>query len=226
MIEDIEVDRIILGRCCLRDLDENVVEGLAKSISEAGLLQPVVVRPLGDGYELVFGLHRLEACKRLGWRNIPSIVKYVSEEEAFSMKVVENLQRNIHINPIAEARGYKALIKRGWTMVEIAKKIGKSCSYVSDRLRVLNRLHPKIRERLSFPRGKTSSLSISHAEHLALIDDPQQQLRLAKLIEKRGLSVRQLERRVRRLRRVEESMPEGCQCRKCPHYPCRHIKTT
>jgi len=183
MIAEVEVDRIRPGEFCLWDLDEGVVEDLAKSIEEAGLLQPVVVRPLGDSYELVFGLHRLEACRRLGWKTIPTLVWQVSDEEDFLLKCVENLQRNVHINPIAEARGYKRLIERGWTMVRIAEKIGKSCSYVSDRLRVL---HPRVRERLSFPRGKTSALTISHAEHLSLIDEPKLELWLAKLIEEKG----------------------------------------
>jgi len=223
MIAEVEVNRIRLSGFCLRDLDEAVVEDLAKSIGEVGLLQPVVVRSLGDGYELVFGLHRLEACKRLGWKTIPTLVKQVSEEEALLLNIVENLQRNVHINPIAEAQGYKLLIERGWTMVRIANKIGKSCSYVSDRLRVLDRLHPNVQERLNFPRGKTSAISISHAEHLALIDDPKQQLMLAKLVEEEELSVRQLERMVRRLRRLEEGMREDCLCRKCPNYPCREV---
>jgi len=223
MIVEVELDRVRPGEFRLRDLDEAVVEDLAKSIGEAGLLQPVAVRPLGDGYELVFGLHRLEACRRLGWEKIPAIVKHVSDEESFLLNLVENLQRNVHINPIAEAQGYKHLIEKGWTMVEIAEKIGKSCSYVCERLRVLNRLHPKVRKRLSFTCVKTSALTISHAEYLSLIDDPQQQLRLAKTIEEERLSVRQLERMVRRLRRLEETMPEGCLCRECPNYPCRKI---
>jgi len=183
----------------------------------------VLVRPLADGYELVFGLHRLEACKRLGWKTIPAIIRKVSNDEAFIMNVVENLQRNVHINPISEAQGYKCLIKRGWTVVKIAEKIGKSCSYVCDRLRVLNRLHPKVRERLSFPRGKTSAITVSHAEHLSLIEDAKQQLTLAELVMEKGLSVRQLERKVRRLRRLEETIREGCLCKTCPHYPCGRI---
>jgi len=71
------------------------------------------------------------------------------------LSVVENLQRNVHVNPLAETEGYKRLIKRGRIVVEIAEKIGKSSSYVCDRLRGLDRLHPKVQERLSFPRGKT-----------------------------------------------------------------------
>jgi len=195
---------------------------MANSIKETGLLQPVVVRQISDGYELVFGLHRLQAYKQLGWNRIPAIIKKASSEEAITMHVVENLQRNVHINPIAEAQGYKFLISRGWTMVQIANKIGKSCSYVSDRLRVLHKLHPEIRREVSFPRGKTR-LTISHAEHLSLIEDPQQQLRLAKTIEKEGMSVRKLERMVRKFRKVKESLPECCLCMKCQNYPCSKI---
>ena len=222
MIVEIEVDRIRAGKFCLRDLDDMVVGDIANSIKEAGLLQPVGVRPISDGYELVFGLHRLQACKQLGWKRIPAIIKKASSEEAFLMHVIENLQRNNHVNPVAEAQGYKLLISRGWTMVQIAKKIGKSCSYVSDRLRVLDKLHPRVRRKLSFPRGKTR-ITISHAEHLSLIDDPQQQLRLAKTVEKEGMSVRKLERRVRKLRRVGETLPEACLCKTCQNYPCSKI---
>jgi len=222
MIEEIEVDRIRAGKFCLRDLDDEVVGDIANSIKGAGLLQPVVVRPLSDGYELVFGLHRLQACKRLGWKRIPAIIMKASNEEASLMHVIENLQRNTHINPIAEAQAYKLLIESGWTMVQIAEKIGKSCSYISDRLRVLSRLHPKVRKKLSFPRGKTH-MTISHAEHLSLISDPQQQLKFAKIIEDERISVRKLERMVNRLRRLGESAPEGCLCRRCPYYPCKHI---
>lgn len=222
MIVEIEVDRIRAGKFCLRDLDDMVVGDIANSIKEAGLLQPITVRPISDGYELVFGLHRLQACKQLGWKRIPAIIKKASSEEAFTMHVIENLQRNTHINPIAEAQGYKLLISRGWTMVQIAEKIGKSCSYVSDRLRVLDKLHPRVRRKLSFPRGKTR-ITISHAEHLSLIEDPQQQLKLAKTVEEEGMSVHKLERMVRKLRRVEETLPEGCLCMKCPNYPCSNI---
>lgn len=91
MIVEVEVDRIRPGEFCLRDLDNAVLEDLAKSIEEAGLLQSLVVRPLVDGYRLVFGLHRLKACKRLCWKTIPVIVKQISEEEALQMNVVENL---------------------------------------------------------------------------------------------------------------------------------------
>jgi ParB family chromosome partitioning protein len=218
-VVEIEVDRIKPSRFRLRELDEAVVEELAKSIEANGLLQPIMVKPIGEGYELTFGLHRLEACKRLGWRKIPSIVKAISSEDAFVAGLVENLQRNIHVNPVAEAEGYKHLLAKGYTVHEIAEKIGKSDGYVCDRLRILNRLHPSIQKRLKFTRVN-SGLTPSHAERLALIDDPKRQLQLAKLIEEKHLSVRQLEHLTRRL---QANTPKGCLCRKCLNYPCRRI---
>jgi ParB family chromosome partitioning protein len=223
MITEIDIDKIKAGKFCLRDLDDEIIGDMSSSIKEVGLLQPILVRPISDGYELVFGFHRLQACKQLGWKKIPVIIKDASsEEEAFIMHVIENIQRNNHINPIAEAQVYKLLIERGWTMVQIAEKIGKSCSYVSDRLRVLDKLHPSVQRKLSFPRGKTH-LTLSHAEHLSLIDDPQEQLRIAKKIEDEGASVRKLERMVRKLRKIGENMPEGCLCKDCKSYPCNKI---
>jgi ParB family chromosome partitioning protein len=218
-ISELPVDRIKPGNLALRDLDEAAVEELAKSIRASGLLQPIMVKPTSDGYELVFGLHRLEACKRLGWRKIPALVKNVSSEEAFLTGLVENLQRNIRINPVAEARGYKLLIAKGWTAHEIAQRIGKSDSYICDRLRVLDRLHPTIQNQLITHVCK-SPITPSHAERLALIEDPELQLKLAELVRKKRLSVHQLERLTRR---IQSQMPNGCICKQCPNYPCKHI---
>jgi len=121
---------------------------MAESIKANGLLQPIMVKTTGKGYELVFGLHRLEACRRLGWRKIQALVTSISDEDAFLAGLIENLQRNIRVNPIAEARGYKLLIEKGWTAHQIARKIGKGDSYIYDRLRILDRLHPTIQRQL------------------------------------------------------------------------------
>jgi ParB family chromosome partitioning protein len=217
-VSEVPVDKVKPGGFALRDLDEAAVQGLAESIKANGLLQPIMVKPTRDGYELVFGLHRLEACRRLGWRKIPALVKDVSGEEAFLTGLIENLQRNIRVNPVAEARGYKRLMAKGWTPHEIAEKIGKSDSYVYDRLRVLDRLHPTIRRQLITHVCK-SPITPSHAERLTLIEDLKLQLKLAELIRKKHLSVRQLERLTRR---IQAEMPNGCICKQCPNYPCKH----
>jgi len=173
------VDRVKPSSFALRDLDEAAVEELAGSIRASGLLQPIMVKPTGDGYELVFGLHRLEACKRLGWKKIPAFVKHISSEETFLTGLIENLQRNIRINPVAEARGYKRLMAKGWTSHEIANRISKSDSYVYDRLRVLDRLHPTIQKELITHVCK-SPITPSHAERLTLIEDMKLQLKFTK----------------------------------------------
>jgi ParB family chromosome partitioning protein len=216
---EIDIQRIFPAEFNLRTLDERIVCELMKSIEANGLLQPIVVRPLDEKhFRIVFGSHRFEAVKRLGWSRIPAIVKRVSEEESFLMNVSENLLRNERINPVAEAKGYKQLIEKGWTIHEIALKIGKSDSYVCDRMRVLDKLHPQIQRLIQFPRGNRR-LSLSHAEHLSLIQDQQRQLELARLVEERGLSVRQLERLVRKTEAKITS--EECLCNKCPQYPCK-----
>jgi len=218
-ITEIPVNKVQPSGFGLRDLDEATVEELAESIRAGGLLQPIMVRPKGDRYELVFGRHRLEACRRLGWRKIPALVKDISIDEAFLTGLTENLQRNIRINPVAEARGYKLLIAKGWTAHEIAQRIGKSDSYLYDRLRILDRLHPTIQRQLITHVCK-SPITPSHAERLTLIEDPKLQLKMAELTQKKQLSVRQLERLTRRIR---SQMPNGCICKQCPNYPCKHI---
>ncbi|WP_309493703.1 ParB/RepB/Spo0J family partition protein [Candidatus Hecatella orcuttiae] len=216
---EIPVDKIKPSKFSLRDVDGSTVKELAESIKANGLLQPIMVRPSPNGYELVFGLHRLEACKQLGWEKIPAVLKDVPDDEVLLMSIVENLQRNIHVNPIAEARSYKFLMTKGWTVPEISAKIGKTDKYVYERLRLLYKLHPKIRKELD-KRVHPSPLTPSHLERLALIDDPQLQLKLARLVQKKRLSVRQLERLTRKLKRI---MPAGCLCKKCSNYPCKYI---
>jgi ParB-like chromosome segregation protein Spo0J len=134
-------------------------------------------------------------------------------------RLVENLQRNIRINPVAEAHGYKHLMAKGWTPHEIAQRIGKSDSYVYARLRVLDRLHPTLRRQLITHVCK-SPITPSHAERLTLIGDMKLQLKLAELIRKKHLSVHRLERLTRR---IQSQTPNGCICKQCPNYPCKHL---
>ena len=173
-------------------MNEKVITELANSIRSNGLLQPILVRPVHSLYEVVFGYHRLEACRRLGWKFIPAVVQQMSLDDAFLTKVVENLQRNVDIDPLAEARGYIQLIDHGWTINRIARQLGKSDSYVSDRTGLVRRLHPEIAGRAgdhSYRRLKPS-----HLELLARVKSKEQQLELSYLIEKKRLSVRKVER--------------------------------
>lgn len=217
-ISEIEIQKVLGNEFRLRPVNDKIVRELMISISANGLLHPIIVKPLRTGmFKIVIGEHRFEAAKRLEWTSIPAIVKSVSDEEGFLMNVTENLQRNTYISPIAEGRGYKRLLSKNWTVREIASKIGKSDSYVCCRLRVLDRLHPRIQRLLELPRGN-SELSLSHAEHLSLVGDPERQLELAKKVAEQHLSVRQLERITRK--NAIRLTPDGCLCLKCSNYAC------
>jgi ParB family chromosome partitioning protein len=115
-IQEIDVQEILPTSISLRLVDEKTVGELMESVRLNGLLQPITVRPVDEKqFRLVFGSHRLEAVKRLGRKKISAIVREISDEESFLMNVTENLQRNAYVSPIAEARGYKHLISKGWT---------------------------------------------------------------------------------------------------------------
>lgn len=189
-ILELPIENVKSPSWILRPLDDRVVTELARSIQAAGLLQPVVVCRRGSWYELVFGNHRLEACRRLGMRKVPAVVKSFGDDEAFLARVSENLLRNSHVNPLEEAEGYRMLVEKGWTINAIGCRIGKSDSYVCERLAILGRLDRGVRSRVSDGRGH---LTPSHAELISRIKDPSTQKEVATLVERKRLSVRALE---------------------------------
>lgn len=172
----------------LRPLNPQTLAELQRSIANVGLLQPIVVRRTRASFEVVFGNHRLEACKRLGLHKIFSIIRSFSDEESFLARVSENLLRNSYVDPIEEARGYKSLVLKGWTIDSIARRLGKSDSYVSERLGLLDRLSPKIHSQIT-----EGAITPSHAEVIARIGDPDIQDAIADLVKRKRLSVRFLE---------------------------------
>ena len=184
----LEIDAIKSPVWTLRPLKGELIVELQRSIKNAGLLQPIVVRRVKDGYELVFGNHRLEACKRLGIKRIAAIVANFSEDEAFLARVSENLLRNTYINPLEEAEGYRMLVHKGWSIVEISMKVGKSDSYISERLGILENLSHEIRSHVL-----DGSLTPSHAEIISRIHDAPQQEKIANLVVGKRLSVHTLE---------------------------------
>lgn len=208
MITQLPIDSISPQGYNLRRLDPQVVEDLKRSIRAVGVLQPIMVRPRAEGrFEVVFGNHRLEAARQTGLKSIAGLVRQITAQEAFLLQVTENIQRNVKMNPIAEARGYKQLIREGWSIHRIGTYVGKSDSYICDRLRLLDKLAPEIQDTLE--RKANGPISISHAEQLSLVESKVKQLELAGLIETQRLTVRQL----------EHLMAEGpstfCVCSKC-----------
>jgi ParB family chromosome partitioning protein len=189
-IVELEIEQLRPPSWRLRPLGEQNILELMRSIQNIGLLQPVVVRGTHDGYQVVFGSHRIEACRRLGMKKIAAIVKHFTDEEAFLARVTENLLQNADINPIEEAEGYRMLVGKGWTINAIAKKVGKCDSYICERLAMLDNLDFRLRAQVS---SGSRLLTPSHAELLSRIRDKQRQTQIAKLVETRRLSVRVLE---------------------------------
>jgi len=117
-------------------LDESKLKELADSIKSRGLLEEILVRPKDEGFEIVHGERRWRACKLLNWEKIRSKIEPLSDEEAFELSLTENIQRE-NLLPIEEAKAYKQLSNRGLTHEEIAKKVSKSRTYVTQKLRIL-----------------------------------------------------------------------------------------
>ncbi|MHB8565826.1 MAG: ParB/RepB/Spo0J family partition protein [Nitrososphaerales archaeon] len=175
------------------------LEELKRSILEKGLLHPIIVRRLGNSmYEVVAGNRRFQAFQSIGWSTIPSIVADLNDQEAFEVMITENIQRET-LSPLEEARAFYAYIgpkERNCyeygKISELARRIGKSQEYVSNRMRLL-RLPEILLRQLSAQKYFTAS----HAEELAsLSDNPKRVEELSKLLLSEKLTVRELERAV------------------------------
>lgn len=171
-----------------RSFDEEALEELSASISEVGLLQPVVVRKLGDGqYELVMGERRWRASQRAGLEFIPAIVRETPDTDMLRDALLENLHRQ-QLDPLEEAAAYQQLLDDfGATHEQLAQKVGRSRPHISNTLRLLN-LPPSVQKRIA-----AGVISAGHARPLLSLDDPLAQERLAQRIVAEGLSVRSVE---------------------------------
>jgi ParB family chromosome partitioning protein len=168
--------------------EEEAQEELKTSIKEFGLLQPVVVRETGPGsYELVMGERRWRACRELGLPTIPAIVRDTADDAMLRNALLENLHR-VQLNPLEEAAAYRQLLEEfGTTHEELANRIGRSRSQVTNTIRLLNLSLPVQR------RVAAGVLSAGHARALLTLDDAEAQDALAARIVAEGLSVRAVE---------------------------------
>ena len=166
---------------------------LEASLKVSGLLQPITVRraPSGGGYELVAGERRLRAASRLGWSEIPALVKDIDDRTLGSLALVENLQR-VDLNPVEEAEGYQRLMEDfSLTQQQVADVIGKDRSTVANMLRVLH-FPASVRRML-----RDGQITLGHARALLALPNEIAITDLAREVVARGLSVREVERRVR-----------------------------
>lgn len=174
-----------------KDFHEVELAELRSSIRANGLLQPLLVRPRDTGFELVAGERRLRAVQSLGWREVPVHVREMDDQTVLTLALIENLQRS-DLNPIEEAEGYQELIDRfTLTQQQVADSVGRERSTVANMLRLLA-LPDTVRKMV---RG--GDLSLGHARALLGLVDPRQMLALANDIVSSGLTVREVERRVR-----------------------------
>lgn len=187
-----------------RDFDENSLSDLAQSISQHGLLQPLLVRPLPiGGYQIVAGERRYRACRMAGLTEVPVTIRELSDTETMELALIENLQRE-DLSPIEEALGYKALIdEHGFSQEEVATSVGKSRPAIANSLRIL-KLPDSVLEYV-----KQDKISAGHARALLMLDNEKDMLELAELIYKKDLSVRQAEKLAKKKPEVEEdTQPE------------------
>ncbi len=164
------------------------LQELVASIQERGVLQPILVRRKGDGWELIAGERRFRACQKLGLLTIPAMEMAAADVEALELALVENLQR-ADLAPLEEAEGYRRLKEDfGLTQEQVSHKVGKERATVANALRLLN-LSPEVREMLAEGR-----LSAGHARAVAALETPAEQKKLADKIVQMELSVRDAEK--------------------------------
>lgn len=187
-IQDIELDKIVPNRYQpRREFSDDSIKELAETLDKDGLLQPIVVREDGeDQYEIIAGERRYRAAKSLNWETIPAIVNNMNDDQAASLALIENLQRE-DLNPIDEAKAYTNLMKlNDLTQTALAKDMGKSQSYVANKLRLL-KLDDDVQKALI--EGK---ITARHGRALLNLSDDDQE-RVLKEIEDKGLNVKQTE---------------------------------
>ena len=171
-----------------RHFDEERLQELAESIRSRGVIQPLIVRPKGDGYEIVAGERRWRAAQRAPIHEVPVIVRTFDDTEVLEVAIIENVQR-ADLNPMEEAAAYAALMDRfGHTQAQLAEAMGKSRSHLTNLMRLLNLPDPV--------QGMVAKgdLSMGHARVLVGHEDA---FMLAHLAEKNGWSVRELEKRAK-----------------------------
>lgn len=181
------------------DFDDEEIKGLAESIENQGLLQPVVVRKKDNGFEIISGERRFRAFCYLKRETIPCIVRdKVTDREMLELALVENIQRE-QLNEIEKAIAYqKLLLECNYTHDELSKQVGKSRSVISNSLRLLN-LPEKIQHLL-----RKDEISMGHARALLSVEDETEQLNLAEKIVKDSLSVRDIEKVTQNTKEVKK----------------------
>jgi ParB family chromosome partitioning protein len=170
------------------EFSDTEISELSESIKTLGVLQPILVRPLGEGrYQIVAGERRFRAATKAEIAQVPVIIRDLSERETLEVAIVENVQRQ-NLNPIEEAKGYQRLIDEfSFTAQEVAERVGKDRATVANLVRVL-RLPVQVQDLL-----REGKISVGHAKAILTVKEPSAQISLAHKVIDEGLSVRSLE---------------------------------
>lgn len=176
-----------------RSFDEDALEELTESIKQFGLLQPILVHDKKTYYEIVAGERRWRAAKKAGLKEIPVIIKELTEQEIVEISLIENIQRE-NLNPIEEAQAYKRLLTEfNLKQEEVAERVAKSRTAVTNSMRLL-KLGDEVQQMVI-----DDKITTGHARALITIEDPEQQYNIAKKIFDEKLSVRDVEKLVKNL---------------------------
>ncbi len=177
--------------------DESALNELSLSIKEHGIIQPLVVRKIGEKYEIIAGERRYKAAKMAGLTSVPAIITEMDDKQSAEVAIVENIQRK-DLNPIEEARSYETLLSKGMTQEELAKKMGLSQSAVANKLRLLS-LSESVKDALM--EGKISE---RHARSLLQLKTEEEQNNWLKVILDERITVKELDNRLKGLTKKEE----------------------
>lgn len=186
-----------------KDFDEEGLQELAESLSNLGVIQPILVRPKGDFFEIVAGERRWRAARMAGMKEVPVIIrKDYTDADVAEIALVENLQRQ-DLNKIEEAMAYQKLIDEyNLTQEEVAFRVSKKRTSITNSLRLL-KLHPSVQEMI-----QDGTISMGHAKVLLGLDTPEQQLMVALMIAQEDLSVRLTEQRVHEIMNPKQEKPK------------------
>lgn len=193
LIQNVNIDYIIPNRFQPRlTFDEKSLNELASSIKEHGIIQPLVLRRLGDKYEIIAGERRYKAAQLAGLTEVPAIISNIDDNKSAEIALVENVQRR-NLNSLEEAKSYKKILdKEGLTQDELAKKIGVSQSTIANKLRLLN-LTSEAQDALM-----NDKISERHARSLLSVSDPDKQKALLNKVISERLTVRQLDDEIKK----------------------------
>lgn len=182
--------------------NDEAITALADSIREHGMLQPILVRPIGTGYQIVAGERRWRAARMLGLDEVPVTIKELSDLETMQIAIIENLQRE-NLNPVEEAMGYNDLIEKyGMTQEKVAKMVGRSRSAVANAVRLLG-LPERVLKML-----ENGDISTGHARALLGFEDEEMLIAVALKAADGGLTVRQVEKAAQKSGETDEIKTE------------------